>query len=117
VRARLCSDWIAIRPEELLARLREAGMSALTRKDFMDSVMDVGPGIVRGRSVKFGRDTRRALAIPRMHFSPDELAIIDDGQSCFYQNFRRLFFLQHIFLETHFRGNPSWKRRLMRVEI
>ncbi|OQV25231.1 hypothetical protein BV898_00917 [Hypsibius exemplaris] len=80
VRARLCSDWMAVRPEELLGRLRVAGMEDVpSRKDFMDSVADIGPGIVRGRSVKFGRETRRALAIPRMHFNTAELNMIDNG--------------------------------------
>lgn len=77
VRANLCQGWIAVRPEELLARLRLCGQEAPTRKEFMDIVLSLGPEITRGRSVKFGRDTRRALAIPRKYFTSMELAIID----------------------------------------
>ncbi|GAV07242.1 hypothetical protein RvY_17104-1 [Ramazzottius varieornatus] len=79
VRANLCQGWIAVRPEELLARLRMCGQEAPTRKEFMDIVLSLGPEITRGRSVKFGRDTRRALAIPRKYFTPAELAVLDQA--------------------------------------
>ena len=81
MRANLCQGWIAVRPEELLARLRLCGQEAPTRKEFMDIVLSLGPEITRGRSVKFGRDTRRALAIPRKYFTSMELAIIDGGMN------------------------------------
>lgn len=78
VRARLCGEWIAVRPEELLSKLREANLETPARKDLMESVLSIGTGIARGRSVKFGRDTRRAIAVPRAYFTPHELKQIDN---------------------------------------
>ncbi|XP_055354248.1 uncharacterized protein LOC129599917 [Paramacrobiotus metropolitanus] len=78
LRPQLCDDWIAVRPEELLNRLRDIDVEVPSRQNLMDIVQAMGPDIARGRSVKFGRETRRAVAVPRAYFDAQELRNIDD---------------------------------------